>query len=233
MARRYRDEEWLRRKYWDEELTQREMAEECGVSPTTIREYMKEYEVPTREIEGENHPLHGEERDEKTKQQISETLSGRERSDEWRENIATAHAGTTLPAAVREKISESLRGTTRSTETRAKMSESTSGEANPNWRGGYSNRYGSGWSLVRQRIRERDEVCQECGHDGSENRLEVHHIVPVREFRSAEETTVEDAHRPENLVLLCKSCHGKADHGLLGLETDIERPTGTESGDSA
>jgi DNA-directed RNA polymerase specialized sigma subunit len=32
MARRYRSGWWLEIKYWDEELTQREIGEECDVS---------------------------------------------------------------------------------------------------------------------------------------------------------------------------------------------------------
>jgi 5-methylcytosine-specific restriction endonuclease McrA len=233
MARRYHDEQWLREKYCEEGWTQREIAEECTVSSRTIRTYMNQYGIETRDIEGENHPLHGTERDEETKQQISEALSGRTLSEEWRKRIAAAHEGTSLPEAVRERISESLTGITRSEQTRQKMSDATSGPDNPNWRGGYSNRYGSGWSIVRDRIRARDEVCQHCGHDGSEYRLEVHHIIPVRLFRDVDDATVSDAHDPENLVLLCNHCHPKADHGLLGFETEIPLPDGAEPRDSA
>ncbi|WP_132058258.1 LuxR C-terminal-related transcriptional regulator [Halorussus amylolyticus] len=37
--KRYRSGHWLERKYWDEGLTQKEIAEECGISATTVREY--------------------------------------------------------------------------------------------------------------------------------------------------------------------------------------------------
>lgn len=218
----YQKEHWLEAKYWEEGLTQKEIADKCGVSPRTIRKYMNKFDIPTREMSGENHPMHGRERSEETKQQISETLNGRTFSEETRRRISEAQRGRELPDGVREKISKSLEGLTRSEETRRKMSESTAGEANPNWRGGYSNRYGSGWSMAREAVRERDEICQHCGHDGAERQLQVHHIVPVRVFRNADHLEVEDAHETENLVLLCCRCHGRAEHGQIEFDAPVE-----------
>lgn len=220
--KRYRSGHWLEVKYWDEGLAQKEIAEECGVSPRTVREYMNRFDIPTREMRGENHPMYGRERTEEEKQKISESLKGRSVSEETRQRISESLEGSELSAEVRRKISESLEGITRSEATRRKMSESTAGEENPNWRGGYSNRYGSGWSVTREKILERDEVCQHCGHDGSDNRLEVHHIVPIRVFRRTQHLTIEDAHDEENLVLLCNRCHGKADHELIEFDAPIE-----------
>ncbi len=220
--KRYRSGHWLEVKYWDEERTQREIADECGISPTTVRNYMKEFGIPTREMRGENHPMHGRERTDEEKRKISESLEGRSFSDETRRRMSEAHEGNEIPKEIRQRIGDSLEGITRSEETRQEMSKSTAGEDNPNWRGGYSRRYGSGWSVAREAVRERDEVCQHCGHDGSERRLEVHHIVPVRVFRDAEHLEVEDAHDEENLVLLCNRCHGKADHGKIEFDAPIE-----------
>ncbi|WP_115865463.1 NUMOD3 domain-containing DNA-binding protein [Halorussus litoreus] len=220
--KRYRNGHWLEVKYWDEGLTQREIGEECGVSPSTIREYMKRFDVPTREMCGENHPMYGRERTEEEKQKISESLTGRSFSEETREKMSEAHKGNEIPDDVRERIADSLEGITRPEETRRKMSESTAGEENPNWRGGYSRRYGSGWKIVREKVRERDEVCQHCGHGGSDYRLEVHHVVPVRIFRQAAHLEVGDAHDERNLVLLCNRCHSKADHGNIKFDAPIE-----------
>lgn len=218
----YQKSHWLEAKYWEEGLTQQEIADKCGVSPRTIREYMDRYDIPTRDMEGEDHPMYGRERTEEEKQKISSTLEGRSFSEETRRRISEAQRGRELPPEVRGKISESLEGITRSEDTRRKMSESTAGEDNPNWRGGYSRRYGSGWSFARDKVRERDEVCQHCGHDGSEYRLEVHHIVPVRIFRQAEDLAVADAHHKENLVLLCNRCHGRAEHGKIEFHEPVE-----------
>ncbi|WP_128476003.1 NUMOD3 domain-containing DNA-binding protein [Halorussus pelagicus] len=218
----YQKEHWLEAKYWDEGLTQKEIADKCGVSPSTIRKYMKKFDIPTREMRGENHPMYGRERTKEEKRKISESLEGRSFSEETRQRMSEAREGNEIPDDVREQIADSLEGITRSKETRQKMSKSTAGEDNPNWRGGYSRRYGSGWSVARETIRERDEVCQHCGHDGSERRLEVHHVVPVRIFRNAEHLEIEDAHDEENLVLLCNRCHGKADHRKIEFDAPIE-----------
>ncbi|WP_442928671.1 HNH endonuclease, partial [Natronomonas sp.] len=56
------------------------------------------------------------------------------------------------------------------------------------------------------------------------NRLEVHHIIPVRQFREADDADISDAHALSNLVTLCKRCHPRADHDKLGLEPGIEPP---------
>lgn len=180
MDRPYRDPDWLEQKYHGEGLTQREIAEECGVSPTTIRKQMKAFDIETREVKGENHGMYGKERSDEVKQRISEKLKGREFSEETRQRLSDALSGKTTPPEVREKISRSLAGLKRPMETREKMSRSTAGENNPNWQGGYEYRYGEGWAPARDRVLERDEVCQNCGEDGTNHVLHVHHIAPVR-----------------------------------------------------
>jgi 5-methylcytosine-specific restriction endonuclease McrA/transposase len=220
----YKHEAWLYEKYHEKGMTQAEMAEICGVSPRTIREWMNRHDVETRDLEGEDHPLYGRERDEAVKEKISETLSGRDFSPETRQKIADAHRGRTLSSEIREKISATLEGTTRPESTRRKMSRSSAGENNSNWRGGYSRRYGAEWATARRRALDRDVVCRHCGHDGSEYRLEVHHVIPVRAFLDSDDARLTDAHDLENLVVLCKQCHPKADHGKLGFDSDIEPP---------
>ncbi|WP_435194017.1 NUMOD3 domain-containing DNA-binding protein [Natronomonas sp. EA1] len=223
---RYRDASWLHEQYHDEGKTQREIAEECGVSPTTVRKWMSRHGIETREVAGENHGLYGQERDEDVKAKISETLEGREFDETWRGRLADARRGRTVEEETRRKISESLEGQAKSESTRQRMSEATRGERNPNWRGGYSERYGPGWALARERVQDRDGVCQHCGHDGDAVRLEVHHIIPVRVFRETAGVSLTDAHDPSNLVLLCRRCHPKADHGKLGFSSGIADPRG-------
>lgn len=231
MVKRYRNGWWLAIKYHDEGLTQQEIADECDVSPRAIRTYMNEYDIETREVAGENHGLYGTERDESVKAKISETLEGREFSAEARKRMAKSKTDTTIPDEIRDEISRSLNGIERPAETREKMSQSRRGEDNPAWRGGHPNRYGPGWKNAREAVRERDEVCQQCGHDGSDRILDVHHIIPVRCFRDADSVSLEDAHHLENLVLLCRSCHADAECGRIEFESGIEHPaarTGTE-----
>lgn len=62
MDRPYHDADWLDQKYHQEGQTQREIAEECGVSPRAIRTWMNKHGIETREVAGENHGRYGEER---------------------------------------------------------------------------------------------------------------------------------------------------------------------------
>jgi len=132
----YRDEDWLREQYREEELTQQETAEKCGVSARAIRKWMKEFDIERRELTGENHPFHGGEREQSVREAISDALSGREFDEAVRERMSEAHSGSELPAETREKISESLSGSSKSDETKRRMSEARTGINNPNWRGG-------------------------------------------------------------------------------------------------
>jgi 5-methylcytosine-specific restriction endonuclease McrA len=218
MERPYRDREWLKCQYHEKGLTQREIGELCGVSPTTIRKQMKEFGIETREVKGENHGLYGKERPEEVKEQISETLKGRTFSEETRRRFSEAQRGRKTPPEVKEKISQSLTGFTRPMETREKMSRSTAGENNPNWKGGHVHRYGSSWGPTRAKVQARDEVCQHRAEDGSNRRLHAHHIVPVRKFRESDELEVEDAHTLDNLVLLCDRCHVRVERGVIELD---------------
>jgi 5-methylcytosine-specific restriction endonuclease McrA len=224
MGKRYHDADWLRQRYHEEGMTQAEIAEECGVSPRAIRDWMKRHEIPRREMEGENHPLYGQERDESVKKSISETLTDREYPEKWRERLSQELRGNEIPETVRARISESLTGMTRPEETRQKMSQSTRGEANPQWEGGVDPYYGPGWSMARRKARERDEVCQNCGATTETARLEVHHIIPLRLFEQSESAERSEAHDLSNLVLLCRPCHMRAEHGDLNFESGIDAP---------
>jgi len=87
------------------------------------------------------------------------------------------------------------------------QSEYNVGENNPTFKGGHDRYYGSNWRKMRQKARERDGYqCQACGLDESDSRweLSVHHIRPLRDF-----DTPEEANTLDNLVSLCRSCHGK------------------------
>ncbi|MEF8800024.1 MAG: NUMOD3 domain-containing DNA-binding protein [Halolamina sp.] len=180
--------------------------------------------IETRELVGENHPQHGSERSEETRAKISETLAGREFSEEHRRRLSEGHEGRTLPEKVRQRISESLSDRSLSKTTRRRMSESTSGESNPNWKGGRSPRYGAGWSVSREFVRRRNKQCQSCGHCADEYLLDVHHIIPVRRFRDSDTARLAEAPDPRNLVLLCRRCHPKAEHGRLEFESGTDPP---------
>ena len=223
MERPYRDRDWLERQYHDRGLSQREIGELCGVSATTIRKQMKEFEIETREVKGENHGMYGKERSEEVKERISEKLTGREFSDESIRRMSEAQRGQAVPEDVREKISDSLRAVPKSGETRRRMRQSKSGEVeNPTYTHWLQVAYNRGFKPAKREIHQRDEVCQVCGHDGSSSGLEVHHIIPVRLFRNIDELEYSDAHCLGNLVLLCQSCHPKVEWGPIEIAPDFE-----------
>lgn len=94
--------------------------------------------------------------------------------------------------------------------------EGESGEGHPHWHPDGCERFGSNWKEVRERVVQRDEICQICGSDGSDydKDLHVHHIVPRRLFQE-----VESANTMDNLVLLCAECHSAVEFGNLTAPT--------------
>ena len=102
------------------------------------------------------------------------------------------------------------------------LSEAFTGEGHPNWQGGDVGNYGPGWNRVRREALERDDhECQHCGKTREEigRNPDVHHIVPVRAFASAEDSERTDAHRLANVVSLCVDCHRRADVGAIPTAT--------------
>ena len=75
------------------------------------------------------------------------------------------------------------------------------GADHPNWRGGYPNGYEHRWIEIRKKMLERvGEICQSCKKPS--NRLEVHHLIPLRCFKQ-----ISEAHFEGNLIVLCVKCH--------------------------
>ena len=69
------------------------------------------------------------------------------------------------------------------------------------------NDYGRNWPVIRSEIIRRDQfTCQLCGIQTEEKSLQVHHIVPFRNFAN-----LESANQPENLITLCKNCHHRVE----------------------
>lgn len=85
-----------------------------------------------------------------------------------------------------------------------------SGEDHPAWSGGHERiNYGPNWDGKRQKVLERDGYeCRSCGMPIDDHveeygcGLDIHHIVPLREFDDRHE-----ANRVDNLVAACKECH--------------------------
>jgi 5-methylcytosine-specific restriction endonuclease McrA len=92
------------------------------------------------------------------------------------------------------------------------LSENIVGPDHHQWTGS-SPEYGQGWYAIRRAARLRDEYeCQICGTSKDEMGCnpDVHHITPLREFDDPRE-----AHRLDNVISLCRSCHRKAKAGAI------------------
>ena len=61
------------------------------------------------------------------------------------------------------------------------------------------------WDNVREMVLKRDNYrCQDCGRDGTMTRLEVHHIIPLK-------NDGEEFNR-DNCITLCRVCHALRHH---------------------
>ncbi len=80
--------------------------------------------------------------------------------------------------------------------------------ATSGFKGGIFTRFfGTYWQKQAAKARERDNyTCQRCGKLQVNPQMPVHHIIPRRMFKTSRE-----AHRLENLVTLCRSCHRKVE----------------------
>lgn len=97
-------------------------------------------------------------------------------------------------------------------------SENRSGENHPCYKGGGPWYYGPNWEAQAARARDRDQHrCQDCGMSEAEHLSEygrknpVHHITPIREFRSDGILDYENANSLSNLITVCDNCHAKWD----------------------
>lgn len=83
------------------------------------------------------------------------------------------------------------------------------GELSPNWKGGKKYWRGKRWGSIKKTVKTRDNyTCQECGIteiewiNQSGQPLQVHHIELYR---------INQNNNIENLITLCNSCHTKLD----------------------
>lgn len=129
-------------------------------------------------------------------------------SQETLDKISKAHKGKHLSAEHKRKIGKAQRGRIgcmlgkhHSREARRKISEGLKGDKSHLWKGGISfDPYPFAWTReLKQAIRQRDKFgCQLCGEYPA---LNVHHI-DYDKGNCA----------PENLILLCRSCHAQTNH---------------------
>lgn len=65
----------------------------------------------------------------------------------------------------------------------------------------------SKWKKLRDQAVERDKICQTCGDDGTNHRLEVHHRKYPKEW---------DEDSLDHLITLCAECHDAITNVIRG-----------------
>ena len=190
------DAEWLRSQYVDARKSTTDIAKEQGVSPSLVRNRLKQFGIERRSsgIKGK-HWLESR----------SYTDGGWLREQYVEENKPTSEIASECDVSAdtiylwmeKHDIERRDRG-------------ALSGEEHPCWRGGGSSKYGKGWNeMKKRRVRRRDgHRCQACATTQSEHedkygeKLHVHHLIKARDIDDPEERNAM-----ENLITLCRDCH--------------------------
>lgn len=185
------DEKNLREMYWDEGMSQPQIADEVGCGERTVARWLERHGIETRPAPRDQTP------DELLDRGTLEKLycGARQTSTEIGEQL-DVHPHTVTDWLHRHGIPV------------RELSE-YAGEGHWNYKGGRFP-YGPGFNKTKkEKVRERDDrECQDCGLSEDEHverydeKLHVHHIQKAREVESPEERNAM-----ENLISLCQSCH--------------------------
>lgn len=88
------------------------------------------------------------------------------------------------------------------------------GELNSYWKGGYAPYYGPNWTEQARKTRQRDGECMICSITNEEHQEQVGEVLSVHHIeRFADFDSYKEANRLENLISLCRDCHGEIPEG--------------------
>lgn len=187
----------LERLYYQENLTQKQIANIFNCSDSTINRLRKEYNIPLKKRLSWNKGLKGE-----------EYLKHYKDAKVWNKN---------LPSEEQPFYSRKHKEETKRKQSEAHLGENNPMygmvlEKNPNWQGGtsflpyppeFNNR-------LKTKILQRDNwTCQHCGITANKKRgiiLHIHHI----DFN-------KNNNDPLNLISLCRRCHGLANAKVINV----------------
>ena len=126
---------------------------------------------------------------------LSRTLTGMERP--YARGVPRPEVAKKIAAAWTPEMREAarVRGLAFADDPEWRAKVGMSGEANPNYQGKGASEYAPGFSrgMKRRLMGERGGACEACG---ATSNLDVHHL---------DESKTN--HAPENLKVLCRSCH--------------------------
>jgi IS30 family transposase len=203
MTEKWKDERWLREKYFEQDMSQREIGDLLGYEPETISKLFKLHDISTYE-------------------------KRRYRDEEWLHEKYVEQNMTMKEIAEVCDINPATVGRwLKRYDIETRPAHGREGKDNPNWAGGESVSYGSGWNRKkRKRVRELDNHrCIDCGMTQAKHqseygcKLHVHHLIKARDIDDAEERNAFG-----NLVTLCHSCHFNWEKiSESGIKPQIER----------
>jgi len=202
----YKCETWLHHQYWVENHSTVEMAEMADVCQQTISNWMEKYGIDNR---GQH----------KRSEVPQENSTKKVSDEEWLREEYVNNERSTEEIAIEVGVSpEAVLYWMDKFEIDRRDHTFYSGERHWGWKGGAQDYYGPNWREARRQTLERDEnKCRRCGTTAQEHKerhgreLDVHHIVPIKEYES-----FEKANDLDNLISLCRPCHTK----LEGLPID-------------
>lgn len=185
------DESWLRKHYVKIGKSAPEIAEEFDVSTTIIYERLDDYDIERR-TSGSKGKKWKDQRKHTKEEYLREEYVEKNRTG----SEIAEECGVSCDVIYHWMDKHGIDRKNRYV-----------GENAPNWKGGHASDYGSNWKRQRDKARARDNnTCQDCGHEWQEGeiRLDVHHIIPLKEF-----DVPEEANDLDNLITLCRECHKK------------------------
>jgi len=126
---------------------------------------------------------------------------GKKLTQEHKDKISLGNKGKKRNEVQKKNYSEAQKGHIVTEMTRQKLSIKNTGELSPAWKNGVSfEPYSPEFNKpLKQQVLERDNyICQNSNCNHLSERLDVHHIDYNKKNNN-----------PENLIVLCKSCHTK------------------------
>ena len=178
-----------------------QISEILKVGATTIKRYLKNFEIPvrhTRNTKGKNNPFSGKHHTDKIKKKLHDFNKGKKHTEETKIKIRESAIG---------ELNQFF-GKHHTDEVKKRLSEANKGSNNSNWQGGISfEPYSPLWTEeLKIKIRQRDNCeCQNCGMTQEEHLIMVGYDLNVHHIDYNKKNCNEN-----NLITTCLWCNSRA-----------------------